>query len=189
MRVCAGCGFRALPDQLLRLYLDGEGRLQLDLKRRAEGRGLHVCARRRCFELIGRKRKIYKALRGGRFQFEPDVFIRRVQVLLDKRVQGDLLRASLSGRVIAGARRINGALQSGGPLGVVLATPELSSERHQAVIELARCCGVRVFLVSWSAKFMGQLIGTERGVLGGVRKGILANALMQNLEKLEALKK
>ena len=61
-RTCVACGRKRSKRELLRLFLDGEGRLEVDSDHRGVGRGVYLCPDRDCLARVKQSR-LQKALR------------------------------------------------------------------------------------------------------------------------------
>jgi uncharacterized protein len=57
-RTCIGCGRKAHKGDLLRLVVDEEGRIVVDAKQRAPGRGGYLCRREQCFDQAAKRRRM-----------------------------------------------------------------------------------------------------------------------------------
>lgn len=61
-RTCVGCGRKDEKRKLLRFSVSAEGVLTLDLRQRAQGRGIYLCPHRECFRRAVKKRRLLDRL-------------------------------------------------------------------------------------------------------------------------------
>ena len=66
VRTCISCGSKRAKNDLIRLSLDKEGRLVLDISGNMHGRGAYVCKSRSCQEQLSGNRRLNKLFRTDR---------------------------------------------------------------------------------------------------------------------------
>jgi uncharacterized protein len=112
-RMCVGCRDRHPPGQLVRFVRDPSGRIVIDVRQRAPGRGAWLSPERACVEAAVKRRALQRALSG---QLEHE----RADALLDAmrraRVARALERLGLArraGAVAAGTEAVREAMKDG----------------------------------------------------------------------------
>jgi len=64
MRMCISCRARRPKDEMIRLSVDSDKRVDIDKQGKAEGRGAYVCKSESCLEQIGKRPNlVFKAFR------------------------------------------------------------------------------------------------------------------------------
>ena len=74
--MCAGCRKRLPKNLLVRLAVEGDGRLVVDEKKALPGRGVYLCPNRACLELAIRRKGILKGFRGRYHKDVPEGVLR-----------------------------------------------------------------------------------------------------------------
>ena len=62
MRMCAGCRERAPKKELIRVVRTPEGRLLLDARDKAPGRGAYICRKTECLQKARKSRALERML-------------------------------------------------------------------------------------------------------------------------------
>lgn len=62
LRMCAGCRERAPKKQLIRVVRTPDGRLLLDAREKAPGRGAYICRKAECLKKARKSRALERAL-------------------------------------------------------------------------------------------------------------------------------
>jgi predicted RNA-binding protein YlxR (DUF448 family) len=62
MRKCVGCLESKPKKELIRIVANKEGQLSIDLKGKAEGRGVYLCKNEACLAIAKKKRAIKRSL-------------------------------------------------------------------------------------------------------------------------------
>jgi predicted RNA-binding protein YlxR (DUF448 family)/ribosomal protein L7Ae-like RNA K-turn-binding protein len=122
-RVCAGCGKRVSPDELVRVVLDptgDEATVVVDVSGSAFGHGAHVHPTRDC---------VTKACKGGfskafkmKVEAKPDVLGTQLVEGSDRRIEGLLMGARRARHLVVGADATVEALRDGKVALVIVAT-------------------------------------------------------------------
>lgn len=63
-RTCISCGTETDKRQLVRLVRSADGKVAIDLKGKANGRGAYLCYKAQCWEKALKKDKLEHALKG-----------------------------------------------------------------------------------------------------------------------------
>lgn len=79
VRTCIGCGERAAQATLLRLAINGEGRLVVDATRHAAGRGGYLHRQAACWERFSARKGQVRSLRHTIDRSERQALIARLQ--------------------------------------------------------------------------------------------------------------
>ncbi len=185
-RRCLGCGLSALPGDLIRLVRGEGGRLVLDVRRRAGGRGAHVCYSTSCIEQALKKRRMHRALRLSRLDVDVSRIVAGATGQLEAVLAYELTEAGRAGSLVVRPGRIRDALASRS-VEMILVSREGVSEEVAWVDSLAQQQGIERFWVDPAV-----LASAGRGGLNihgalAVKKGPLAVRLETILRHLDAL--
>lgn len=63
VRTCISCGKKRKKKELIRLYLDKDGRVLIDISGKNTGRGAYICDSRSCREKLHNNRGLNKRFR------------------------------------------------------------------------------------------------------------------------------
>jgi predicted RNA-binding protein YlxR (DUF448 family) len=75
MRTCVSCGTKQAKRDLIRLVLNGGGRVIRDDRGKAHGRGAYVCKSKSCREQLTRNRRLGRRFRTGKaITISPDMW-------------------------------------------------------------------------------------------------------------------
>ena len=73
IRTCISCGAKRGKKELIRLVVNGEGRLVRDDLETGQGRGAYICNIKSCFEQLSRNKRLNRAFRTKeRISISPD---------------------------------------------------------------------------------------------------------------------
>ncbi|WP_425447480.1 RNase P modulator RnpM [Dethiothermospora halolimnae] len=65
IRKCVGCGERKAKSDLIRIVKSKEGDISIDLKGKANGRGVYICPNIKCFEKAQKGNKLNRGLKSN----------------------------------------------------------------------------------------------------------------------------
>jgi predicted RNA-binding protein YlxR (DUF448 family) len=182
--MCAGCGQRTSPEELVRLVLGPSAPfVAVDLGRRLGGRGLSVHPTRACVRSASLRGGLARALRGVA-QVEPETIEKMIVEQLERRILGLLSSAQRTRQVVLGADAVLAALQRNS--GDLLLRARDSRGRGDDLARAATALGCAT--ATWGTKAsLGDAFGrSELGVLLVTERGI-ARAIADCLSHIEAL--
>ena len=183
-RMCAGCGIRTEPGELVRLVVGPSPPfVAVDLGRRLGGRGVSVHPQKACIRSATLRGGLARALRGVA-QVEPESLERMVVQQFERRALGLLSAAQRARSLAVGADAVRSALKAN--RGDLLIRARDSRGRGD---ELARAATARgCAATTWGTKAsLGDAFGrAELGVALVTDRGI-ARAVLDCLSHVEAL--
>jgi predicted RNA-binding protein YlxR (DUF448 family) len=183
-RMCAGCGQRTDPDELVRLVVGPSAPyVAVDLHRKLGGRGLSVHPTKACIRSAAMRGGLAKALRGTA-QVEAETVQKMIVAQLEQRAFGLLSAASRRGTLALGAEAVRASLQAG--RGDLLIRSKDSRGRAEELGRVATAVGCAT--ATWGTKAMlGDAFNrAELGILLVMDRGI-ARALLDCVTHIEAL--
>ena len=183
-RMCAGCGQRTSPDELVRLVVAPSAPfVAVDLGRRLGGRGLSVHPTRACVRSASLRGGLARALRGVA-QVEPESIENMIVEQLERRIFGLLSSAQRTRTAALGTDAVLAALQANS--GDLLIRAQDSRGRGDELARAATALGCAT--ATWGTKAsLGDAFGrSELGVLLVAERGI-ARAIADCLSHIEAL--
>ena len=182
--MCAGCGQRTSPDDLVRLVVaSSPPYVAVDLGRKLHGRGVSVHPRPKCVRSAALRGGLSKALRGIA-EVEPESVARMMVTQYEQRVVGLLSAAARQRRLALGSQAVRSALQAN--RGDLLIRAEDSRGRASELARTATSLGCAT--VTWGTKAdLGKAFDRdELGVLLVMDRGI-ARAALDCLSHVEVL--
>ncbi len=183
-RMCAGCGTRTEPDDLVRLVVGPSAPfVAVDLGRRLGGRGVSVHAKKACLRSAALRGGLARALRGVA-QVEPESLERMVVQQFERRALGLLSSAQRARSLAVGADAVRSALKAN--KGDLLIRAKDSRGRGDELAQAATARGCAT--ATWGTKAsVGDAFGrSELGVVLVTDRGI-ARAVLDCLSHVEAL--
>jgi predicted RNA-binding protein YlxR (DUF448 family)/ribosomal protein L30E len=183
-RMCAGCGSRTEPAELVRLVVGSSAPfVAVDLGRRLGGRGVSVHPTKACIRSAAVRGGLARALRGVA-QVEPESIERMLVQQLERRAVGLLISAQRTGSLALGTDAVRAALKAN--RGDLLIRARDSRGRGDDLAHTATVLGCAT--VTWGTKAsLGDAFSrSELGVLLVMDRGI-ARALLNCLSHVEAL--
>ncbi|MGB5348148.1 MAG: DUF448 domain-containing protein [Polyangiales bacterium] len=183
-RMCAGCGTRTEPDDLVRLVVGPSAPfVAVDLGRRLGGRGVSVHAKKACLRSAALRGGLARALRGIA-QVEPESLERMVVQQFERRALGLLSSAQRARSLAVGADAVRSALKAN--KGDLLIRAKDSRGRGDELAQAATARGCAT--ATWGTKAsVGDAFGrSELGVVLVTDRGI-ARAVLDCLSHVEAL--
>ncbi len=183
-RMCAGCGSRTEPGELVRLVVgDSEPFVAVDLGRRLSGRGVSVHPKRTCIRSAALRGGLARALRGVA-QIEPESLERMIVQQFEQRAVGLLSSAQRARSLALGGDAVRSALKAN--KGDLLIRAKDSRGRGDELAHVATALGCAT--VTWGTKAsLGDAFSrSELGVLLVMDRGI-ARAILDCLSHIEAL--
>lgn len=182
-RMCAGCGARTAPSELVRLVVGPSPPfVAVDLGRRLGGRGVSVHATRRCVGRALQRGTLAKALQGAEVAL--DDVVRAMVGHLDQRIRGLVMAGRRAQHAIAGSDAVRVALADrAGQLLLVAADARGRATDIQSGATAMGCASA-----TWGTKAsLGQMFSRqELGVVLVTDRGI-ARAILECLTQIEAL--
>jgi len=183
-RMCAGCGSRTEPAELVRLVVgDSAPFVAVDLGRRLEGRGVSVHPTKSCIRSAAVRGGLARALRGVA-QVEPESIECLLVQQFEQRALGLLISAQRTRSLALGSDAVRAGLHAN--RGELLIRAKDSRGRGDDLAHAATALGCAT--VAWGTKAsLGNAFGrSELGVLLVTDRGI-ARALLDCLSHVEAL--
>jgi len=183
-RMCAGCGTRTEPDDLVRLVVGPSAPfVAVDLGRRLGGRGVSVHPKKACIRSAALRGGLARALRGVA-QIEPESLERMVVQQFERRAIGLLSSAQRARSLALGADAVRSALKAN--KGDLLIRAKDSRGRGDELAHAATARGCAT--ATWGTKAtVGDAFGrSELGVVLVTDRGI-ARAVLDCLSHVEAL--
>jgi len=182
--MCAGCGTRTQPDDLVRLVVGPSAPfVAVDLGRRLGGRGVSVHPKKACIRSAALRGGLARALRGVA-QIEPESLERMVVQQFERRAIGLLSSAQRARSLALGADAVRSALKAN--KGDLLIRAKDSRGRGDELAHAATARGCAT--ATWGTKAtVGDAFGrSELGVVLVTDRGI-ARAVLDCLSHVEAL--
>lgn len=186
LRTCVACGIRAEAGALLRLVTDPEGGVMVDLRRRAEGRGAHVCPTQVCLETAFKRQRVSKALQVAVGSDGVAEVIQLTVTQLQARIHYFLAVCQKAGKIASGADAIQIALTKG-HVALLMMASDVSEATRERLEIAARGARVPVFESDLNREALGLLLGKGERAAGAISRGPLAEGLLQDLHLLEQL--
>ena len=183
-RMCAGCGIRTEPGELVRLVVGERAPfVAVDLGRRLGGRGVSVHPKRACVRSAALRGGLARALRGVA-QVEPESIERMIVQQFEQRASGLLSAAQRARSVALGGDAVRTALKAN--KGDLLIRAKDSRGRGDELARVATAHGCAT--VTWGTKAsLGDAFSrSELGVLLVMDRGI-AGAILDCLSHVETL--
>jgi predicted RNA-binding protein YlxR (DUF448 family)/ribosomal protein L7Ae-like RNA K-turn-binding protein len=174
-RLCAGCGKRVPPEELVRVVLDptgDEATIVVDVSGSAFGHGAHVHPTRDC---------VTSACKGGfskafksKVSASPEVFGTQLVEGSDRRIEGLLMGARRARHLVVGADATVGALREGKVALVIVAT-DAAAAAQLGEVKDAIAAGKAI---AWGVKGrLGALLAREEVAVCGVVHEKVASAI------------
>ena len=183
-RMCAGCGSRTEPGELVRLVV-GESApfVAVDLVRRLGGRGFSVHPKQACIRSAALRGGLARALRGVA-RVEPESIVRMIVQQFEQRASGLLSAAQRARSVALGGDAVRTALKANKGDLLIRAKDSRGRGDELAHVATARGCAT----ATWGTKAsLGDAFSrSELGVLLVMDRGI-ARAILDCLSHIEAL--
>jgi predicted RNA-binding protein YlxR (DUF448 family) len=171
-RTCVGCGKADERDALVRLVVDPQGGIAIDLAGGAFGRGAHLHASAACIEKASRK-GLARAFEGVRC--EPAALAALLIEAAERRLAGLLSSAVRSGAAVIGFDAVDEALAHD-ELGATVVAHDAGSCAQARSIQNAVSQGRAV---CWGAKAtLGALIHRDEVAVLGIRNAKIAAAVL-----------
>jgi predicted RNA-binding protein YlxR (DUF448 family) len=171
-RTCAGCGKADERDNLVRLVVDPQGEIAVDLAGGAFGRGAHLHPSAACIEKAARK-GLARAFEGVRC--EPAALGSLLVDAAERRLQGLLSSAIRSGAAVIGFEAVDTALGRD-ELGATVVAHDAGSCAQARSIQQAVAQGRAV---SWGSKAaLGALVRRDEVAVLGIRNAKIAAAVL-----------
>lgn len=186
LRTCVACGIRADAGALLRLVTEPEGGVMVDLRRRANGRGAHVCPTQECLEMAFKRQRVSKALHVAVGSDGVAEVIELTVSQLRARIHYFLAVCQKSGKIASGAEAIQIALTKG-HVALLMMASDVSAATRERLEIAARGARVPVFESDLNREALGLLLGKGERAAGAIGRGPLAEGLLQDLHLLEQL--
>ena len=183
-RMCAGCGQRSTPADLVRLVVGPSAPfVAVDLGRKLGGRGVSVHPTRACVRAATVRGGLAKALRGVAV-VEPESVLRMMEAQYAQRALGLLSSASRGRNIALGTEAVRAALQENQGDLLIRANDSRGRGDELARAAIAQGCAT----VTWGTKAsLGDAFArSELGVLLVMDRGI-ARAVLDCLSHIEAL--
>jgi predicted RNA-binding protein YlxR (DUF448 family) len=183
-RMCAGCGTRTEPGELVRLVV-GESApfVAVDLGRRLGGRGVSVHPKRSCIRSAALRGGLARALRGVA-QIEPESIERMIVQQFEQRASGLLGAANRARSLALGGDAVRTALKAN--RGDLLIRARDSRGRGDELARVATALGCATATWRTKASLGDAFNRSELGVLLVMDRGI-ARAILDCLSQIEAL--
>jgi len=139
-RTCVGCRASLPLQELIRLVLDPDGGVVIDLDRRLTGRGAHVCPRHECIEQAVRKDALGRAFRRGVSTVRPDALVDSLLQRLEEKLSGLLGIGQRARQVLSGSMALEKGLQRG-EVHLLLLTTDIAPDQRARWIKIHESSG------------------------------------------------
>ena len=183
-RMCAGCGARSRPSDLVRLVVGPSAPfVAVDLGRSLGGRGISVHPSKACIRSASLRGGLAKALRGIA-DVGPESIEQMIVEQLEQRARGLMSAAQRSHSIALGTDATRAALRA--REGHLLIRARDSRGRGDELTRAATALGCAAVTWGTKAELGGVFSRSELGVLLVTDRGI-ARALLDCLTRVEAL--
>jgi uncharacterized protein len=183
-RTCLGCRVVLDKDSLIRYVMAADGAVLVDYRQKLPGRGAYTCVKRSCVEEAVRRNQFARAFRGRNQRPQVEELTAEISRQLAEKVENLLGMARKSGAVVEGSSLVLSALDKQDELAAVIAAGDMSEGIFEKVQRKCRVAKVPLFV--WGNKeSLGQRLGREERSVIGLKRGHLAAALQQGLERYE----
>jgi predicted RNA-binding protein YlxR (DUF448 family) len=185
-RTCILTGTKAAPEAMLRFALSPDGSVIPDIRRKLPGRGVWT---RLSFETVRRaasKQAFSRAFRAN--ARAPASLAEMVDALLEREALQSLSIANKAGLVVAGAFKVDSAIETGGVAALVQATDGASdgaakrAKGLRATLGLAAGSIARVNL--FTSRQLDLALGKANVIHAALKQGAASSAFLAGAERL-----
>lgn len=183
-RTCLGCRKVLEKDALVRYVAAADGAVLVDYRNKLPGRGAYTCVRGSCIEEAVRRKQFSRALRGENLRPQVEVLKEDLRRQLADKVHNLLGMARKSAELVEGSSQVLSALEKNGGIAAIIVAHDISEGIFEKIQRKSRAAGVA--LHTWGDKeSLGRCLGREERSVIGLKRGKLAEALLQGLERYE----
>ena len=181
-RTCAACRTERDQSALIRLVVDPNGSVHVDVRAKLPGRGAYVCPQRSCVELLSERSAVLQ--RAFRQQVDVSDLAARVDQAAARRVIDALSLVARAGGVVGGAAQLERLAQRENLAALVFASDAAErAKRNAARLFLDTPC----FTSSLDAEGLGVAVGKGPRAVIGIRHSALSTTLLEELARAQAL--
>lgn len=180
-RTCVGCFEKRGKEELVRLLVDNEGVLVVDVDQRIEGRGSYICPRRECMKKAIKKGRLSRSLGGKLGKVLPDELEAMIKDAHSERLFSLLHFTRRMRRLILGREAVERELRKGRVHLLILACDLAQRSKSRFSSR-----GVAVVEVGTMEEYGRAFLTRPVGVIGITEEG-LARRLFFVAEKLAQL--
>ena len=184
LRRCIVSGVELPKDQMVRFVVGPDEEIVADIEARLPGRGFWLSAGRDVIHTACAKNLFAKAAR-AKVKIPADL-ADRVEGLLARRCLNFVGLARRAGHAVSGFGKVEAWLKSGKPAGVLLAAADGAED---GLAKVRSWAGRTPVIVTFDADELGQAFARERAVHAIIAPGRLAESLLVDASRLEALRK
>lgn len=185
-RTCLGCRAALRRDALVRYAATPDGKVTVDYRQRLPGRGAYTCVDRACLEQAVKRRQFPRALRAETLQYDFDRLLGELLAQMRGRIVNLLGMARKSGQVVSGSSLVLDQLSGREPPALVLAADDMSQAIAERVAGKAQATAV-AFYRMFDKELLGQVLGKGERSVVAVRRGALAEAIENELERFKRI--
>lgn len=179
LRSCVGCRGRFEPAELLRLVCDPDGRVLIDRKGKAPGRGAYLCYSAECIERALRTKSLERALRRGIKPLKSDELVSLVVTMLDERIIAHLSIGKTAGWIRSGMDVLD---RSRRQVKLFILAEDVAADSDRRIRGWGRSTGATV--VDYKDRFvLGATQGQPERVALGVVDSPLASRLSNEFHR------
>jgi len=184
-RTCVGCRTSLPLQELIRLVLDPDGEVVIDLDRRLPGRGAHVCPRHECIEQAVRKDALGRAFRRGISTVRPDALVDTLLQRLEEKLSGLLGIGQRARQVLSGSMALEKGLQRG-EIHLLLLTTDIAPDQRARWVKIYESSG-RPWVVHFTKDELGALLGKGLRSAAGITNPNLAQPVSRVAGMIQGL--
>jgi hypothetical protein len=177
-----------MPDHLLiRFVADPEGKIVPDVAAKLPGRGAWVSVSRAAISEAVQKQLFSRALKSA--AKASDDLAERTEKALVARILGDLGLARRAGNLVLGFDNVLRMLDSARPPALLIEAKDGAGDGKRKLYNAAHARGLKPVVVeSLASAELGLALGRENVIHAAVHPGGLAERLMLDSQRLEALR-
>lgn len=183
-RTCLGCRKALEKEALVRYVAAADGMVLVDYRHKLPGRGAYTCVKGSCIEEAVRRKQFSRALRGENLRPQAEVLKEDLKRQLADKVHNLLGMARKSAELVEGSSQVLSALEKNGGIAAIIVAQDISEGIFEKIQRKGRAVGVALYI--WGDKeSLGRCLGREERSVIGLKRGKLAEALLQGLERYE----
>jgi uncharacterized protein len=185
-RTCIVTGIKDVPEAMLRFALSPDGSVVPDLRRKLPGRGVWT---RLSFDTVSRAAAKQAFSRAFRAKVEaPASLAETVGALLDRDALQSLSIANKAGLVVAGAFKVDSAIEAGGVVALIQASDGAAdgvAKRVQALrVKLGPEAGAVVRVDLFQSSELDLALGRANVIHAALKHGAASSAFLARADRL-----
>jgi uncharacterized protein len=185
-RTCIVTGAKDVPEAMLRFALGPDGLVVADIRRKLPGRGVWT---RLSFETVNRAASKRSFSRAFRAKAEaPARLAETVDMLLERDALQSLSIANKAGLVIAGAFKVDAAIESGGVAALIQASDGAPDGAAKRVRALGAKLGAEAKAVAridlFTSRQLDLALGRANVIHAALKQGAASSAFLARVDRL-----